>query len=333
MSTERRKSSSSRCCARWRTTRSTRSSWCSRHRCSGAQRTWRRCCDRSPRHDETAGDHVPRPPGRSGPVGCDGETVPAPGSVPSYSSPERAVRALARAVRYAAWRRRTCWHGARCRGMDVGGTCARRGGARPSTGRNRTVGGTSRPVARHRRIVLSAEVPPDSVEVVIGTRDDPSFGALASFGIAGVATELLGDRAYAPVPLTTPDAEGLVRAPRASPLLTGYSGGPPLDLFALTDVVLRLSALAEALPELAECTLHVLATPIGAQVASVSARVAPAAGARRHRPAAIARPVMERNVLGGVLQPCGGEPLTGFYRDSYCRGRCRRTSACTACAR
>jgi uncharacterized protein (DUF2237 family) len=28
---------------------------------------------------------------------------------------------------------------------------------------------------------------------------------------------------------------------------------------------------------------------------------------------------MERNVLGGALQPCGGEPVTGFYRDNYCR--------------
>ena len=32
--------------------------------------------------------------------------------------------------------------------------------------------------------------------------DDRSFGALVSFGIGGVATELLGDRAYAAVPLT-----------------------------------------------------------------------------------------------------------------------------------
>ncbi|PRY41197.1 hypothetical protein LY71_11979 [Geodermatophilus tzadiensis] len=26
----------------------------------------------------------------------------------------------------------------------------------------------------------------------------------------------------------------------------------------------------------------------------------------------------ERNVLGGELQPCGTEPLTGFYRDGSC---------------
>jgi len=26
----------------------------------------------------------------------------------------------------------------------------------------------------------------------------------------------------------------------------------------------------------------------------------------------------ERNVLGGPLEPCGGDPLTGFYRDGFC---------------
>lgn len=27
----------------------------------------------------------------------------------------------------------------------------------------------------------------------------------------------------------------------------------------------------------------------------------------------------ERNVLGGPLEPCGTEPMTGFYRDGSCR--------------
>jgi uncharacterized protein (DUF2237 family) len=26
----------------------------------------------------------------------------------------------------------------------------------------------------------------------------------------------------------------------------------------------------------------------------------------------------DRNVLGGDLEPCGGEPVTGFYRDGCC---------------
>jgi uncharacterized protein (DUF2237 family) len=29
-------------------------------------------------------------------------------------------------------------------------------------------------------------------------------------------------------------------------------------------------------------------------------------------------PAEERNVLGGLLEPCGTQPLTGFYRDGCC---------------
>ncbi len=38
---------------------------------------------------------------------------------------------------------------------------------------------------------------PRGVDTVFGVQDDGSFGALVSFGVGGVATELLGDRAYA----------------------------------------------------------------------------------------------------------------------------------------
>jgi hypothetical protein len=63
--------------------------------------------------------------------------------------------------------------------------------------------------------------------------------------------------------------------PRSSPLLTGYRGSVPCDTRALADLALRLSALGDGLPEIAECRLTVLATPIGAQVTGVVARVAP----------------------------------------------------------
>jgi len=205
-----------------------------------------------------------------------GETTPAPGSVPSYASPERGVRALAQAVRYAAWRQRPLSSVPELDGVDL--AAARQlveSVLASSEGRDLTLEETGLLLGAV-GVRLTDEVPVGAVEVVMGVRDDPSFGAVASFGIAGVAIELLGDRAYAAVPLTSADAEELVRAPRATPLLTGYDGSEPVDLVALTDLVLRLSALADAFGELAECTLHVLAAPIGAFVASASARVAPA---------------------------------------------------------
>jgi acyl-CoA synthetase (NDP forming) len=64
---------------------------------------------------------------------------------------------------------------------------------------------------------------------------------------------------------------------RAAPLLRGHRGTPPVDTGALADVLLRVSRLADELPEVAELDLNpVLATPGGAQVTDARIRVRPA---------------------------------------------------------
>jgi uncharacterized protein (DUF2237 family) len=40
----------------------------------------------------------------------------------------------------------------------------------------------------------------------------------------------------------------------------------------------------------------------------------------------------ERNVLGGPLETCGTEPLTGFYRDGRCRTGVEDVGGHTICA-
>lgn len=40
----------------------------------------------------------------------------------------------------------------------------------------------------------------------------------------------------------------------------------------------------------------------------------------------------DRNVLGGELQPCGVEPLTGFYRDGCCHTGPEDLGSHTICA-
>jgi uncharacterized protein len=42
--------------------------------------------------------------------------------------------------------------------------------------------------------------------------------------------------------------------------------------------------------------------------------------------------VSERNVLGGELEPCSSEPLTGFYRDGSCRTGLEDLGSHTICA-
>ncbi|GAA0937571.1 GNAT family N-acetyltransferase [Pseudonocardia zijingensis] len=97
--------------------------------------------------------------------------------------------------------------------------------------------------------------------------DDPSFGSLLSFGMSGMATELLGDRAFRVVPVSDQDAAALVRAPRAAPILAGYRGTEPVDLAALEELVLRVGRIAEDLPEVRSLALDpVLCSPEGAFV-------------------------------------------------------------------
>lgn len=42
--------------------------------------------------------------------------------------------------------------------------------------------------------------------------------------------------------------------------------------------------------------------------------------------------VNERNVLGGVLEPCGTDPVTGFYRDGCCATGPEDLGSHTICA-
>ena len=114
------------------------------------------------------------------------------------------------------------------------------------------------------------------VSCLIGLQDDPSFGSLVYFGLSGIVSDLLGDRAYPCVPLTDVDAAALVRAPAAAPLLAGYRGTEPADLAALADLVLRVAAMAEDLPEVRTVTLDpVVALTSGAAVTGAQVVLGP----------------------------------------------------------
>jgi acetyl coenzyme A synthetase (ADP forming)-like protein len=93
-------------------------------------------------------------------------------------------------------------------------------------------------------------------EVLIGMTEDPTFGPLIVFGLGGVFVELLKDVAFRLHPITDVDAHEMVRAVRSAKLLEGYRGGEPGDMEAVEEALLRISALAQALPEVVEMDLN-----------------------------------------------------------------------------
>jgi len=113
-------------------------------------------------------------------------------------------------------------------------------------------------------------------EVMVGVLDDHMFGPLVVFGLGGVATEVLADHAARLTPLTDTDADTLIRSIKAAPLLLGHRGSPPADLRALRDLLLRVSRLADDLPEITDLDLNpVIAGPDGALAVDARVRAMP----------------------------------------------------------
>jgi acetyl coenzyme A synthetase (ADP forming)-like protein len=113
---------------------------------------------------------------------------------------------------------------------------------------------------------------PRGVELIVGVVQDPAFGPLIAAGAGGTSTELLGDVQARLTPLTDLDARDMLRSLRLFPLLDGYRGAPRCDIDALEELLLRVSALVEAHPEVVEMDLNpVVVLPSG--VIAIDARV------------------------------------------------------------
>ncbi|MFD3511690.1 GNAT family N-acetyltransferase [Streptomyces sp. NPDC058657] len=274
--------------------------------------------------------------------------------IPAYPAAERAVRALAEAVRYARWRREAAEPGkvpeyddideagaaaqidalltadGDPRGLPLKADAARellgRYGiavrdALPAPGPDAAVAAAGRlgyPVAlkttaphlRHRpdlggvRLDLADEddlrrayaeltdalgkpeelslvvqaMAPRGVDTVVRASIDPAAGAVLSFGLAGAASELLGDVAHRLVPATDRDAAELIRSIRTAPLLFGWRGSAPVDTRSLEELLLRVSRLVDDHPEVVGVALEpVVVAPDGLSVLGATVRLAPPA--------------------------------------------------------
>ncbi|MGW5431767.1 bifunctional acetate--CoA ligase family protein/GNAT family N-acetyltransferase [Streptomyces sp. NPDC004059] len=269
--------------------------------------------------------------------------------IPAYPAAERAVRALAEAVRYGQWRREAADPGkvpeyddidekgaarligellARGEGLTISDaeTCELLGkygipvrralpAPTPDTAAEaaRTLGypvalKATAPHLRHRadlggvRLDLADEeqlrrayaeltelfgkpeelrpvvqgMAPRGVDTVVRAVIDPAAGAVLSFGLAGAASQLLGDMAHRLVPVTDREATSLVRSIRTAPLLFGWRGSTPVDTPALEELLLRVSRLVDDHPEVVAVTLEpVVVAPHGVSVLGATVRLAP----------------------------------------------------------
>ncbi len=189
------------------------------------------------------------------------------GSVPAYLYPESAARALAHAARYSSWRAASPGQIPELGGIDLAGARQLVAGVLAV----RRLGGWLAP-AETASLLASFGIalagtgagvgtgagtgpPAPLVSLLIAVRHEPVFGPLVIFGTASEPGDADQDQIARLTPLTDTDIGQLISGTRAAPLLLGQRGPAPVDLGALTDLLLRVSRLADDLPEVAELEL------------------------------------------------------------------------------
>jgi acetyl coenzyme A synthetase (ADP forming)-like protein len=274
--------------------------------------------------------------------------------IPSYSFPETAAIALARATRYRQWRDRRETYPARfadirtdeaaavvaaalsrgegwltpaevaqicscyglplieqrvvssvaeagCAAADIGGEIALKAIA-PGLVHKTEAGAVklylngvdavrAAAVEMHERLSPSGFVvqrmAKSGVEMLVGVVHDPQFGPVVACGAGGVKVELLKDVSVRLTPLSNEDASEMIRELKTYPLLTGFRGSVPCDVAALEEGLLRVSAMVEDLPQIAEldCNPFLVhetgATILDARIRVTAVEPRPLVGVRR----------------------------------------------------
>ena len=112
------------------------------------------------------------------------------------------------------------------------------------------------------------------VEMLVGVAHDPLFGPVVAVGAGGTTVELLRDVAIRLTPISDLDANEMVRSLGTFPLLDGFRGAPKVDVSALEEVILRVGALADNHPAVAEMDCNpVTVLPVGAVIVDARVRV------------------------------------------------------------
>lgn len=96
-------------------------------------------------------------------------------------------------------------------------------------------------------------------EVILGVTYDRTFNHMLMFGLGGIYVEILKDVSFRIAPITRREAVAMINEIKASALLKGARGEKPVDLDAIADGILRLSAIVTDFPVIRELDINPLA--------------------------------------------------------------------------
>jgi acetyltransferase len=128
------------------------------------------------------------------------------------------------------------------------------------------------PNARILGVTLQPMVRNPDVELLVGAKQDRSFGPVILFGLGGIFAEVLEDRDIGLVPLNRTLARRVMERTKTYKLLQGFRNVPAADMGLIEQLLACLSHLLVDFPEIAELDMNPVVVKNGKPCA-VDARV------------------------------------------------------------
>ena len=103
------------------------------------------------------------------------------------------------------------------------------------------------------------------LELIVGMRRDAAFGPVVVVGLGGVLAEVLDDVSVRLAPVPVEEALAMLSELRGARILDGVRGRPAVDRDAVAEIIVTLSRVAMARPDIVEADMNpVIASPDGA---------------------------------------------------------------------
>ena len=90
-------------------------------------------------------------------------------------------------------------------------------------------------------ILAEEMIQEDALEMFIGVKNDPQFGAIIVCGFGGIFIEMLKDVSIRKAPINHEDAQAMLQELKGYPMLEGVRGGKQRDIHALKETLVRIS--------------------------------------------------------------------------------------------
>jgi acetate---CoA ligase (ADP-forming) len=120
--------------------------------------------------------------------------------------------------------------------------------------------------------VLIERMGKKGVELIVGGRNDPEWGAVILAGFGGVQAEILKDVRLLAPDLSKEEIVQELNKLKSAELLHGFRGSPALDIAGVASIIEKVGALLRAEPRIKEIDLNpVIVYPVGSGAIALDA--------------------------------------------------------------